>query len=206
VFTIDWDNFQLDTQSFVGGYLLAANGAKARSRGIELALDGEFESRIGYALSYTYTKATVAQDFAITDTDGAGGFAAIVTGRNGDDLPNAPKSSATLDLHYTQPAPGLEGWKVRWHVGGTYRSSTLSRLVNAAPGSPAPFVIQGFSIWGASVELMNRSGYYASLYGENLFNQLGITGGVDAGEVGLRSAHYFVGRPRTVGLRMGYRF
>jgi hypothetical protein len=56
------------------------------------------------------------------------------------------------------------------------------------------------------VDLLNGHGLYTSLYAQNIFNQLGITGGEDAGEVGLRAEHFFVGRPRTIGLRVGYKF
>ena len=66
-FLTNWNNFQLDTQSYAGGYSLAANGVKARSQGVELALDGELAAHWNYDLGYTYTKAEVAQDFAILD-------------------------------------------------------------------------------------------------------------------------------------------
>lgn len=213
-FLIDWNSFQLDTQSYAGGYSLAANGVKARSQGVEASVDGELAQHWNYQLSYTYTKARVAQDFAILDNldDGSGGSAAIVTGKSGDALPNAPQHSATFGLTYTTAAPAfLAGWTQRWHLNGSYRSATLSRLVNTAPGAREPFNIAGFSLWDASVDLSSRGGLYTSLYAQNLFNQLGITGGLDAGEVapgngGVRHSHYFVGRPRTIGLRIGYKF
>ena len=213
-FLTNWDNFQLDTQSYAGGYSLAANGVKARSQGVELAVDGEFAMHWNYQLGYTYTKAEVAEDFAILDNldDGSGGFAAIVTGKNGDALPNAPRHSATLGITYSHAAPAmLDGWTMRWHVNGSYRSSTLSRLVNTAPGARQPFNIKGFTLWDTSVELASRAGLYTDLYAQNLFNQLAITGGLDAGEVapgngGVRHSHYFIGRPRTIGVRIGYKF
>jgi len=72
-------------------------------------------------------------------------------------------------------------------------------------------LIDGFSIWNGSVGLVNKSGLSMSLYGQNLFNTLGITGGLDPGEAGppptnARAAHYFISRPRTIGLRLGYSF
>ena len=213
-FLTNWNNFQLDSQSYAGGYSLAANGVKARSQGLELAFDGELAAHWNYELGYTYTKAEVAEDFAILDNldDGSGGFAAIVTGKNGDALPNAPRHSATVGLTYSHAAPAiLDGWTMRWHVNGSYRSSTLSRLVNTAPGARQPFNIKGFTLWDASVELSNRGGLYANLYAQNIFNQLAITGGLDAGEVapgngGVRHSHFFIGRPRTIGVRIGYKF
>ena len=77
--------------------------------------------------------------------------------------------------------------------------------------APAPFLIGAFSIWNGSIDVMNTHGLSLSLYGQNLFNALGITGGLDPGEAGPpptneRAAHYFVSRPRTIGLHVGYKF
>jgi len=214
VFFIDWNKFQLDTASYYGGYPLAANGAKAHSKGVELSFDGQLGTHFSYSLGYTYTRAQVAQDFSILDRldDGTDNIAAIVSAKSGDPLPNSPENSATLALNYDHAAPQfMDGWKVRWHLDGNYRSSTYSRLLNTIPGSAPPFLIQGFSIWDASVDLLNAHGLNVGLYGQNLFNELAITGGVDPGESGSgptapRAAHYFIGRPRTIGVRLGYKF
>ncbi len=214
VFYIDWNNFQLDTSSYAGGYALAANGIKARSRGVELSLDGQLGPHWSYQFGYTYTRAQVAEDFAILDRldDGTDNLTAIVSGHSGDPLPNSPAHSATLGVNYTHPAPAiLDGWNFRWHLDASYRSSTLSRLTNTVPGAAQPFVISGFTIWDAAVDLISAHGLDVSVYGQNLGNALAITGGVDSGESGsgptaVRASHYFIGRPRTIGLRIGYRF
>lgn len=212
VFFIDWNNFQLDTSSYYGGYPLSANGAKARSKGLELSLDGKLGPHFSYALGYAYTKAQVAQNFSVFDRldDGTNDLAAIVSAHSGDPLPNSPQNSATLALDYNVAAP-LDGWNAHAHLDGSYRSSTYSRLLNTIPGAPPPFLIQSFSIWNASFDMANAHGLDVGLYGQNLFNKLAITGGIDPGEAGppptnARAAHYFIGRPRTIGIRFGYRF
>ena len=214
VFFIDWNNFQLDTSSYYGGYPLAANGDKAHSKGIELSFDGKLGPHFSYALGYTYTVAQVADNFSIFDRldDGTNNEAAIVSAQKGDPLPNSPKNSATLSLDYGHVAvPFSPDWMLRYHLDGNYRSATYSRLLSTLPDAPAPFVIGGFSTWNGSVDLMNTHGLSLSLYGQNLFNTLGITGGLDPGEAGPpptndRSAHYFISRPRTIGLRIGYKW
>ena len=214
VFYIDWINFQLDTSSYYGGYPLSANGVKARSKGFELSLDGQIGTHFRYALGYTFTKAQVAENFQILDRldDGTDNLAAIVSANSGFSLPNSPENSATLSLNYTHAAPQiLEGWTARVHVDGNYRSSTYSRLLNTIPGAPPPFLIEGFSIWNAAIDLTNTHGVDVGIYGQNLFNALGITGGIDPGEAGppptnVRAAHYYISRPRTIGLRLGYKF
>ena len=213
VFYVDWNNFQLDTASFYGGYPLSANGAKARSKGVELSLDGRVGAHFSYSLGYAYTKAQVAQDFQIQDRvdGGSDALTAIVSANSGAALPNSPAHSATLALNYVTAAPSLPDWTVRWHLDGNYRSSTLSRLENTIPGAAQPFVISGFSVWDAAVDLESRHGVDLSLYAQNLTNTLAITGGQDPGESGqgptaVYASHYFIGRPRTVGLHLGYKF
>jgi len=214
VFYIDWSNFQLDTSSYYGGYPLVANGDEAHSKGLELSLDGKWGSHFGYTLGYTYTVATVARDFSILDRldDGTNNEAAIVSAQSGDPLPNSPKNSATLGLDYAHVSlPFSTDWTMRYHIDGNYRSSTYSRLLSTIPGAPAPFLISGFSLWNGSIDLRNKNGLSMSLYGQNLFNVLGITGGLDPGEAGppptnARAAHYYITRPRTIGLRLTYTF
>ncbi len=214
VFFIDWNNFQLDTSSYYGGYPLVANGDKAHSKGVELSVDGKLGPHFGYALGFTYTVAEVAENFSILDRldDGTNAEAAIVSAQGGDPLPNAPKNSATLALDYAHVAlPFSPDWTMRYHLDGNYRSATYSRLLSTIPGAPAPFLISGFSIWNGSVEFLNTSGLSLHLYGQNLFNTLGITGGLDPGEAGppptnARAAHYYISRPRTIGLRVTYSF
>ncbi len=208
LFYIDWENFQVETVAKASAIGIAVNGPKAKSKGLELSLDGELTSSLSFTFGYAYSHAQVAQDFSIKDiTTGGASTVSIVTGRSGDDLPNSPKHSATLGLDYTHPAPAiLDGWKVVWHVNGSYRSATTSKLASVDPTVPLPFVIKGFTLWDASVELANGKGLYTTLYGQNLFDQEASTGGSDAGTVGLRAERYFIGRPRTVGLRVGYKF
>jgi outer membrane receptor protein involved in Fe transport len=214
VFFIDWNNFQLDTTSYYGAYSLVANGDKAHSKGIELSLDGRLGAHFSYTLGYTYTIAEVASNFSILDRldDGTDNETAIVSAQSGNTLPNSPKNSATLSLDYGHVSvPFSPDWMLRYHLDGNYRSATYSRLQSTIPDAPAPFLISGFSIWNGSIDLINTHGLSMSLYGQNLFNTLGITGGLDPGEAGppptnVRAAHYYITRPRTIGLKLAYKF
>jgi outer membrane receptor protein involved in Fe transport len=208
VFYINWDNFQVDTTAVASGLPIAVNGSKAKSRGVELELSGPlFLPRLTYDLGFSYADATVAENFSVDDINASKQIVQIVTGRDGDPLPNSPKYSATLALDYKAPLPvTAANWTMDWHINGNYRSSTLSQLVSTDPQAPPPFKIVGFELWDASVTMMEKDGFYGGLFAQNIFNALAVTGGQDAGAVGIRAAHVFVGRPRTIGLRVGYRF
>jgi outer membrane receptor protein involved in Fe transport len=206
LFYINWDNFQVDATSIAAASQIAVNGGKAHSKGVELELDGDILRHLTYTLGYSYARAQVARDFTVYDLDTSGQLVGLVTSKAGDPLPNAPRNSATAALDYTQPAPFSREWSLRWHLDASYRSATLSQLVSTDPDNPPPFKIPGFSIWDASVNLANTGGLYTSLYVQNLFNALGETGGTDRGAVGIRAEQFYISRPRTVGLKVGYSF
>jgi iron complex outermembrane receptor protein len=206
LFYINWDNFQVDATSIAAASQIAVNGGKAHSKGVELELDGDIIRHLTYQLGYSYARAQVARDFTVYDLDTSGQLVGLVTSKAGDPLPNAPRNSATAALDYTQPAPFSSDWSVRWHLDASYRSATLSQLVSTNPDNPPPFKIPGFSIWDASVNLANSGGLYTSLYVQNLLNALGETGGTDRGVVGIRAEQFYISRPRTVGLKVGYSF
>ncbi len=210
LFYIDWTNFQVEDSSAASGSAVVVNGASARSQGIEVELNGALTDRLQYRFGYAYADAEVSEDFSVIDLENslAGPVpVAIVEASKGDPLPNAPKHSITLALDYTHPAPAvLPSWDMRWHLHGNYRSSTLSQLVSANPADPPPFELEGFSMFGASVNLEDTKGLSLGLYVDNIFNELGVTGGSDRGNVGLRAEQFYVARPRTIGLRAGYRF
>jgi iron complex outermembrane recepter protein len=206
LFYINWDNFQVDATSIAAASQIAVNGGKAHSKGVELEVDGDIIRHLTYQLCYSYARAQVARDFTVYDLDTSGQLVGLVTSKAGDPLPNAPRNSATAALDYTHPAPFSRDWSLRWHLDASYRSATLSQLVSTNPDNPPPFQIPGFSIWDASVNLANSGGLYTSLYVQNLFNALGETGGTDRGVVGIRAEQFYISRPRTVGLKVGYSF
>jgi hypothetical protein len=49
---------------------------------------------------------------------------------------------------------------------------------------------EGFSVWNASVDLLSAHGLDVGIYAPT----------------NVRSAHYFIGRPRTIGVRLAYKF
>ena len=206
LFYIDWNDFQVDATSIAAASQIAVNGSKARSKGVELELDGNLSRHLTYQLGYSYARAEVARDFTVYDLNTSGELVGLVTSKAGDPLPNAPRTSVTAATDYTHSLPFLLGWSMRWHLDMSYRSSTLSQLLSTNPDNPPPFKIPGFSTWDASVNLASGSGLYTSLYVQNLFNTLGETGGTDRGAVGIRAEQFYIGRPRTVGLKVGYSF
>lgn len=202
---IDWNDVQINGRAAAGGYRLVANGTKARSRGIELELGGNITDGLRYSFGYSFIDAEIADSFEIEDLR-FGTFVPIISTQSGDDLPNVARHSYSVVLDYTHAAPMLPGWDMRWHVDGSYRGSVESSLVSLVPGAEQPRTIDSFSIWNASINLTNNRNWDTSLYIDNMFNSLASTGGVDSERVGERGKYFYVGRPRTFGLRVSYAF
>ena len=205
LYHIDWKNLQINDSAAAGGYDLVANGTEARSRGVELELQGVIGDNFRYSFGYAYIDAQIDDSFEVLDNF-FGTIAPIISTQKGDPLPNTSENSFSLSFDYTQPSPVFNDWTLRWHVNGSYRSDAQSGLVSLIPGDPQPFTVEGFSIWDASLNMYNGENVNASLYIDNIFDELALTGGNNSQFVGPRGQTFFIGRPRTAGLRVTYSF
>ena len=209
-FHIDWDNFQFDDFTTIG-FQAVLNGTKAVSQGIEIELNGLIGEGLSYSLGYNYTDARVDESFGILDlnygallVDPPAPPVVAYSGDKGDPLPGSIKHIATLSLDYLQPLKHQD-WTVNYHLNGFYRSSTQSTFSPTAANGRFYFDIEGFSIWDASVTL-STGNWSATAFVDNVFNEYGLTGGIPAGVNNARVAQFWVTRPRTAGLAVGYSF
>ena len=173
VFNIDWKNLQINDGAAAGGYDLVANGTEARSRGLELELNGVVGDNFRYRFGYAYIDAEINDSFEVLDNF-FGTIVPIISTTKGDPLPNTSENSISLSFDYSQPSPVLDNWNLRWHVNGAYRSDVQSGLVSLIPGDPQPFKIDGFSVWDVSLNMYNGNNINASLYIDNIFDELGV--------------------------------
>ena len=81
-----------------------------------------------------------------------------------------------------------------------------SSLISSIPTDPQPFKVEGFSVVDTSLNFTNETGTVISLYVDNIFDELALTGGNATRFAGPRGQSFFIGRPRTIGVRMTYRF
>lgn len=189
-FYIDWDDPQIDSFTPFGNPAVV-NGAGARSQGIEFETYGTIGENLEFSFGYTYTNAELTADFAAPDGS---------TGSDGDSLPGVPESLATLTLDYTQPLSAGEFSDITYHLNGFYRSKTNSSFAGIRF-----FEIDAFSIWDASATLRTASEKWSvTAFVDNVFDELGITGGIPATRNGPVGQFYFVTRPRSYGIRFTY--
>jgi len=193
---IKWKDFQFDDFAPVSGLQFVANANDARSLGAEFEASANLTDNLFTSFGYSYTDAKLTEDFALEDPaiepNSTFGF-------DGDRLPGIPKHSLTVSADYTQPiANSLD---MIFHVNGSYRSKTNSHYNELTNLGRRFFVMDGFSIWDASVSLAQEN-WMLSLFVDNIGNEKGVTGGVTADNFTERGAYFFVTRPRTVGLRL----
>ncbi|HKL64335.1 MAG TPA: TonB-dependent receptor, partial [Woeseiaceae bacterium] len=202
-FYVDWEDPQLNTTSAFFGFFLAANGQEATTRGIELELEGYLTDTLHYRVGYTWLEAELTADFISPQTGS-------VVAPDGSDLPGAPNNTLSFNVDN------------RWQVGADmelvagingYYQSEAENFINQS--SVLNETYDSFLLLGASASL-TRDNWQATLYVRNLTDEEGVSGGFPAAywsfDTGIFENWYgngnrrFIVEPRTIGLRLGYRF
>jgi len=190
VYDIQWHNVQ--ESAFLTPLALpgAINVGDAYSRGAEAEVFGRFTEHWSAQLDYTYdqTKLTSLSPLAFVGLS-------VPPPAVGSALPGTPKSTAAAALEYGHVQIG-DG-ELRFAVNAHYQSALIPALSATIP------TVGGYAMVGA------RAGYtlshwQATLYVDNLTNELGINSYTDPSQWKYYQA--LVSRPRTVGLTIGYSF
>ncbi len=202
-FHVDWDNPQLNTTSAFFGFFLAANGDEASTEGIELELEGYVAESMHYRFGYTYVNAELDKDFISPQTGN-------VVAPAGSDLPGAPSSTLSVNVDNTWPVNADLSF-----VGAlnAYYQSDSENFINQSSVVNESF--PSFWLLGATASLVAEN-WTATLYARNLTDEEGTTGSFAATnwsyDTGVFENWYgngnrqFIVQPRTIGLRLSYRF
>jgi iron complex outermembrane receptor protein len=203
LFQVNWADPQLNTETVWYSFYIADNGDKASSQGIELELEGYFSDSFHYRLGYTHVDAELDKDFISSQT---GGVVAVA----GSILPGAPTDVISLSLDNS------------WHINGNMDLVAGLNIYNQSKSNAyidntnmRNEVYDAFSIIGATLTLVSDN-WTAQLYGKNLGNEAGATGGFVAShwsyDTGTFENWYgngnrqFIVQPQTIGLRVAYNF
>lgn len=191
VYQIDWENIQLDVFAGALGIPGVVNGDEAESRGVELEVESQISEALSINFGLGYTDAEITRDAGLLN------FTDDVIARDGDPLPGVPDIQASINVNYVQE---LGSSQLRYNLNGSYRSSAETNF-NADFGN---FVeLDSFSKWNASVTWSNDN-LSVTGFVDNIGDEVGLTG-VQNGRAAY-SHIGFIGRPRTIGLRVGYDF
>jgi outer membrane receptor protein involved in Fe transport len=189
IYRDDWDDMQVQITA-PGGFPALINGGKARSQGVELETQITATSDLDIDLGYAYTDAKLTEDFSRP----------LFNGFDGDKLPGVPKHSVTGAMTYTLPSPVMGG-DLSYHADAAYRSG-VHTSVN--PGAGNYVELPGFLTINASINWQSDH-LRAGIYVKNLTDKAGVTAVAVDGD-NLPGDIYFIQRPRTIGVMMGYKF
>ncbi|HEX5776671.1 MAG TPA: TonB-dependent receptor, partial [Caulobacteraceae bacterium] len=116
---------------------------------------------------------------------------------SGNDLPNAPRYTATVTADYTMPLPN--DWMVTLHGDYHYQSESWGRVFNSDPYDR----IEGFSTVNLAAIFTNEdAGWKVMTYVKNIFDETAITGTfLNSDDTGL-TTNVFLTEPRLYGIRV----
>lgn len=203
-FYIDWNNPQIDLSTPFNLYPVVVNGSKARSRGVELELQGPIAYGLSFNLGLAYARARLTEDFSLPA--GSGGGTVIqdaIRGRAGDRLPGAPDWSGAGSLTYEREFAGGSGLTV--NAGFDFRSSTVNLLPSLSSNTPARRA-PGYVMFNGSLGY-HTGDWNLELYGTNLTDKRAVYAAnvrslSSYASVGDWGDSFAVSRPREVGIRV----
>jgi len=191
LFQEDWNKPQLNILTPLGAFYAAVNGNTARSRGVELSAESQVSGNLNLSAAYTYTEAKLTSSFEVAGT---------TFGGDGTRLPGVPLNQFSLGADYHRPLNAE--FNLIAHADTDFRGSVPVALPGSLGGSA---VIPGFWMSNANIGL-EHDAWRAVLYVDNLSNTRGVTTTIPAAAEGPRQDVDWLSRPRTVGIRLRYKF
>lgn len=189
IYQMDWDQPQLNVSTPVGSFPAAVNGGKARSRGLDLEGRWRATPDLSIAATYSYTDATLEE---VIDVNGRG------FGEAGQQLPGSPKHQGSISLDYDRDLG--QGFTGSLHLDASYRGKAGTALQQEFSTELESFWLTNAS-FGAG-----KDAWYASVYADNITNERGVVTANSLNAYDVRALNYRIARPRTVGVRLTYKF
>lgn len=205
VFLAKWQDPQIGGFTAVNFWPAVFNGKSAESKGFELEVSGNITDTLSLQGGYAYTKATLTKDFCVASGDGSGNptgdIPCAIVGTKGTSLPSAPRHSGTFSLNYERELNNEDS--ITASVNANYKGKSrmnLPTLGQRYPVIPSYWLVNAYVGW-------SHGPISASLFARNLFDKRAVFA------VNTRITPYApidlyesVGRPRTVGIEVGYKF
>jgi iron complex outermembrane recepter protein len=188
VYYITWNDLQIQLIDPVTRAAVYSNASKARSEGVELAMELRPLDRMRIAASATYNSAELTEDFPPSAT--------FAYGADGDRLPMSSKTSANLSLEQRFPLG-----RGNAYLGGavSYVGDRLGPF--RAVGAPRQYLPSYSKLdLRAGVEI---NAWSVDIYSNNVTNKRGLLRGGNG--FSFPYAFYYI-QPRTIGLNMTRRW
>jgi outer membrane receptor protein involved in Fe transport len=211
VFLIDLKDFQF-AFSTLAGIPATYNGGSARSKGTEVEIEARLSPRLSLSVGHSYTKAEVTRDITLYDLGFCGQPTCLLASlKSGAALPGVPKQTLNFAVDYRIPlGEGADAWSVNAHADAVYRSASSSVI---DPTSRSYWEIPASTMGNVALSFSRDQALSYDLFVNNVSNAAGYSGGRGTAQDPTTlhplpnfTATRVVARPRTIGLRLRYRF
>ena len=169
----------------------------ARSRGLELELNGLLTNQLTFGLSYTYIDAETTDAFEQQSGN------PLTTVPDGTTLPGSSEHTFFGHLQYEYP---LATSKLVFYTDLAYRSDTNSAFIDQPLLATDNFVpLDDFSVWNMSITWA-RDNYSITVFGDNISNTRATTLVSSEDFFGAQDQGHGVIKPQTFGLRFKWSY
>jgi iron complex outermembrane recepter protein len=189
---------QIEGLTPIDNWPIVLNGGHADSKGVELEVNGKLLEHLTANLGFAYADAKLTDSFYFPTTFGS------LSGQAGQRLPGSAKTSAGLFLAYDMPLTG--GSAINLDAGVNYKGSVVLAMPSSA--LPVPPTTGGYALLNGSLSYL-RGGWQLAAFVDNATDKRAvnwINPGYGTGIYMDQSRSFFINHPRTVGLRLGYKF
>ncbi|MBS3797503.1 MULTISPECIES: TonB-dependent receptor [unclassified Pseudoalteromonas] len=213
LFSVDWDDAQIQSTTVNGQEIITANAGSARSQGVELSTRALLGDNWTVYATYAYAKAELTEDapmlFDVYEPDQA-----YYDGADGDRLPGSPEHQASLGVSYENEVFGDKLLNINY--GLTAQSDVYTKVGLKADGE----VLPGYALSNLSAKISGDM-WSATLYVDNLFDKYAFTSTRrDKSWAGMgryadqnhelpelqRVYGHYITTPRTIGMKFTYNF
>ena len=210
---IDWIDPQLGSSTVNANIPITVNGGGAESKGVEFSASLRATDRLQIRGNFSYTDSTLTAltpDLIriITPPGFGSGFE---DGEDGDRLPGSPKTQFSIFGAYDYPL--ANGDSLIFNSSLSYQGNVLTR----AGGRGSGLTLDSYAIANAALTYQ-ADRWSATVFVDNLFDKFAETGSIgtalnnqivsdfDGGNVYPRAFSTHILPPRSIGLRLKFRF
>jgi outer membrane receptor protein involved in Fe transport len=193
LYLIDWKDIQVTQVSRLGTFTYNSNAGKARSQGVELALEARPVEGLTIAMWGTYTDAELDSEIK----------SGTIYALKGAALPYSNRYSGRFSMQYETPISSES--KAFGGESVTYVGSRRGEFVSSEPELSLRQTYPAYAQldMNAGVDIGDLR---LSAFLQNATNKRGVTGGVYYNQTSFNPAWFNYIQPRTVGLNAGYSF
>lgn len=210
VYEEDWKNVQIGLfdPGVLGNLTFTANGPDYRVNGFELNMEAKLPQRVSLSFSGAWNRSKLTNRPALNDNTGKPiNFESLGLnnpyGSEGSPLAMSPPVQGNIRMRKEFELGSFNAFVQGAAIWRGHEFSTTDRLSkkNDLLNTPARYDIQGYQSYDFSVG-MSKNDWEAQLYVSNLTDERGVTFATYA----QRIDQYYVTRPRTIMLKVNYKF